>query len=116
MNWKKSTRCETSACVEVAFRAVSGVEDALPRCETGDCVEISHADGLVLVRDSKNPDTPPITFLPWQWNKLVDHVKTGVPLQWSAVFFPLVFDESEIDAFVKGAAAGEFDLEVPDVG
>ncbi len=57
--WRKSSRCATSGCVEVA--------------RVGDSV---------LVRDSKDPDGPVLTF-----------------------------DREEWTAFLAGAAAGEFSLD-----
>ncbi|MEJ2853870.1 MULTISPECIES: DUF397 domain-containing protein [unclassified Saccharothrix] len=30
----------------------------------GDCVELAHTNTTVLVRDSKNPHTPPLRFAP----------------------------------------------------
>jgi hypothetical protein len=59
-------------CVEVAFRASSG-------CGNGACVEVGHDGGQVLVRDSKNPDSPVLRFTADEWT-----------------------------AFLAGAAAGEF--------
>ncbi|GAA1963668.1 DUF397 domain-containing protein [Amycolatopsis minnesotensis] len=49
--------------------------------EGGDCVEVAAAGGLVLMRDSKDPDGPVLRFTPREW-----------------------------DAFVGGVLAGEFDL------
>lgn len=47
----------------------------------GECVEVAHLDGgHVGVRDSKNPNGPALVFTPAQW-----------------------------DAFMSGAANGEFD-------
>jgi hypothetical protein len=48
-NWHKSTRSDTAQCVEVA--------DNFP--------------GLVLVRDSKDPHGPVLTFSPQQWRGFV---------------------------------------------
>ena len=48
----------------------------------GDCIEVADTlPGIVAVRDSKQPDGPKLVFRPDQWQ-----------------------------AFVAGAAAGEFDL------
>lgn len=51
----------------------------------GDCVEVSRSllstDGVILVRDSKNPEVAPMSFTQREWA-----------------------------AFVRGAAAGQFDL------
>ena len=48
-------------------------------CQSGECVEVGAVDGMVLLRDSKAPH--------------------GGTLRFSA---------AEFDAFVRGAAAGEF--------
>lgn len=48
---------------------------------TGECVAVAHLDGgMVGVRDSKNPNGPVLVFTPGEW-----------------------------DAFLSGAADGEFD-------
>jgi hypothetical protein len=49
--FRKSSFCATSACVEVAFT----------------CVEVGHDAGDVLVRDSKNPGTQPLRFTAEEW-------------------------------------------------
>ncbi len=33
----------------------------------GHCVEVMERDGTVYVRDSKNPDKPPLEFTPEEW-------------------------------------------------
>ncbi len=58
LQWRRSSRCGTNTCVEIA------------------------ADGeAVLVRDSKNPESPPLRFTQQEWT-----------------------------AFLAGARAGEFDF------
>lgn len=101
-------RCDTGSCVDVSFTQA---------CEHSSCVEVGHTGGAVLVRDSKNPDMPPISFTPDTWGRLLERVREEQEINWDGVFFPLSFDEAEIEAFVKGATAGEFDLPevVPDV-
>jgi hypothetical protein len=48
----------------------------------GQCVEVaSNLPGVIVVRDSKNPDGPALSFTPLEWR-----------------------------AFLSGASAGEFDL------
>jgi Domain of unknown function (DUF397) len=54
VDWRKSTRCGSSACVEVAV-----------------------VDGGVLVRDSKNPDRAPLTFTREEWTAFVEGVNLG---------------------------------------
>ena len=54
MTWKKSTRSGGNGCVEV--------NRALPD---------------VGVRDSKNPDSPAISFAPEAWRAFVEQVRAG---------------------------------------
>lgn len=53
--WRKSSRCETSACVEVLV---------LP-------------DGGVAVRDSKDPNGPVLSFTPEEWSAFTAGVRAG---------------------------------------
>jgi hypothetical protein len=54
VNWRKSTRCGTNTCVEVAV-----------------------VDNEYLVRDSKNPDTAPLSFTQEEWTAFVAGVNAG---------------------------------------
>jgi hypothetical protein len=54
VNWRKSSRCGSSACVEVA-----------------------KIDNTYLVRDSKNPDTAPLSFTQEEWVAFVQGVSQG---------------------------------------
>ncbi|MFY1693206.1 DUF397 domain-containing protein [Plantactinospora sp. WMMB782] len=53
LGWRKSSHSESTSCVEVA--------DDVP--------------GRVLVRDSKDPEGPVLTFTPRQWGGFVDMAK-----------------------------------------
>jgi hypothetical protein len=53
-SWRKSSRCGTNACVEVA-----------------------EVDGQYLVRDSKNPGGPVLSFTPEEWTAFVAGVAAG---------------------------------------
>lgn len=67
--WRKSTRCESHACVEVGFRRSS-------RCDNAHCVEVA-AGPQVLVRDSKLGDASPIlVFARHDWVTFVESLKT----------------------------------------
>lgn len=55
VNWRKSSRCASNACVEVA--PVDG--------------------GGVMVRDSKNPERTPLVFTPEEWSAFVEGVNLG---------------------------------------
>ncbi|QIS22612.1 DUF397 domain-containing protein [Nocardia terpenica] len=49
------------------------------RSTTGkDCVEIAHLDeGMVGVRDSKNPTGPALVFAPGEWDAFAMGVRSG---------------------------------------
>ena len=53
--WRKSRRCESSHCVEVAFRP----------------------DGGVWVRDSKHPDGPVLKFTAAEWAAFTAGARDG---------------------------------------
>ena len=52
--WRKSTRCASATCVEVA-----------------------RVDDQYLVRDSKRPELAPLAFTEEEWNAFVEGVKAG---------------------------------------
>lgn len=54
--WRKSMRCSTSACVEVAT-----------------------TDAAVHVRDGKSVESPVLTFGPGSWRAFVASLTSGVP-------------------------------------
>ncbi|GAA0524090.1 hypothetical protein GCM10010172_00610 [Paractinoplanes ferrugineus] len=54
VNWRKSSRCASNACVEVA-----------------------KVDGGIMVRDSKNPERTPLVFTPEEWSAFVEGVNQG---------------------------------------
>lgn len=63
--WVKPSKCESHACVEVAFRRST-------RCETAYCVEVA-AGPDVLVRDSKLGDASPLlSFSAKSWQMFID--------------------------------------------
>lgn len=68
--WLKSTRCGNGNCVEVAF-----VQPG--RCETDGCVQVKFVDGLVAVRDSKDPQGQALLFTPTEWRAFIDGVRDG---------------------------------------
>ncbi|MEV4575913.1 DUF397 domain-containing protein [Nonomuraea jabiensis] len=51
--WKKSSKCNGAAA----------------------CVEVAVEDGLILLRDSKNPDGPVLKFTPEQWQRFKEDLK-----------------------------------------
>jgi hypothetical protein len=52
--WRKSSRCGTSTCVEVAV-----------------------VDDQYLIRDSKNPEVTPLSFTKSEWDAFVAGVNAG---------------------------------------
>jgi hypothetical protein len=86
MTFRKSSFCSGGSCVEVAFErstfCASGncVEVGFERssfCTHGNCVEVGHADdGMVLLRDGKNPDGPVLKFSPEAWDAFLEFVPT----------------------------------------
>jgi Domain of unknown function (DUF397) len=45
------------------------------RCETGGCVEVARIDGMVAIRDSKDPAM--LIFSPAEWSAFVAGVRDG---------------------------------------
>lgn len=69
--WKISSFCESNACVEVSWRTSSRRQ-----IENG-CVQPAQVDEVMLVRDSKNPDGPVLTFTRDEWDAFVAGVRAG---------------------------------------
>ena len=46
-------------------------------CTGGNCVQVAPADGMVAIRDSKNPGGAILTYSPDEWNAFVEGVKNG---------------------------------------
>jgi predicted secreted Zn-dependent protease len=45
------------------------------RCGNGTCVEVAKVDDHYLIRDSKNPDSAPLSFTKAEWEAFVAGVK-----------------------------------------
>lgn len=45
------------------------------RCDTSACVEVGHAEDEVLMRDSKDPDGPVLRFTKDQWRQFIQSLK-----------------------------------------
>lgn len=45
--------------------------------DDGGCVEIAYADGLIGVRDSKNPIGPHLTFNQREWDAFTTGIRDG---------------------------------------
>jgi hypothetical protein len=46
-------------------------------CNTGACVEVARVGDHYLVRDSKNPQVPPLTFTVEEWQSFTEGVLGG---------------------------------------
>lgn len=68
--FRKSSFCASSACVEVAFTKSSF-------CTLDACVEVGHDAGDVLVRDSKHPETQPLRFTAEEWRAFLAGARDG---------------------------------------
>lgn len=67
--WEKACTGGTT-CVEVMWLTASG---------GGNCVEVGFPDnGSVLVRDSKDPDGPVLTFTHDEWATFAAGIRAGV--------------------------------------
>jgi hypothetical protein len=53
MEWRRSSRCDSSACVEVAWAGPT----------------------TVWVRDSEDPDGPVLEFDPQAWEQFIDWIR-----------------------------------------
>ena len=76
-DWQRATACDSNGCVEARWVKSSA------SAANGNCVEVGifgFVDG-VMVRDSKDPDGPVLSFTREEW-----------------------------DAFLAGVRGGEFDL------
>ncbi|MEU8815606.1 DUF397 domain-containing protein [Actinoplanes sp. NPDC048796] len=47
------------------------------RCTASNCVEVARVDGQYLIRDSKNPQLPPHSFTEDEWLAFAAGVKAG---------------------------------------
>ena len=54
LTWRRASRCASNGCVEIAF--------------SGDSI---------VVRDSKRPDSPVLTYSSEEWASFIDGVKNG---------------------------------------
>lgn len=73
MKFVKSSRCGSTSCVEVGvvFRKSSA-------SGAGDCVQVSHPnEGTWLVRDSKDPDGPVLSFNLGEWTAFLEGIRLG---------------------------------------
>lgn len=72
MNWRKTRRCESNTCVEVAFTKSTF------SAESANCVEVGACDcGQVHIRDSKDPSGPVLTFTRDEWAAFINGARRG---------------------------------------
>lgn len=101
----------------------------LSACSSGGCVEVGHDGDRVLVRDSKRPDGPVISYSAAEWNLILGACSLGVPFPVARTLFgggyawvgpnedqsglvTLEFDGDEMTAFLDGVEQGLFKPEV----
>ncbi|WP_194838267.1 DUF397 domain-containing protein [Nocardia sp. XZ_19_369] len=93
------------------------------------CVEVAHQHEHVLIRDSKDPDSPVISIPAEHWTAVLkmgidaasgtvaDVLAIAIHRDGSATItghgVDLAYNPAEWEAFVKGAANGEFDRPAP---
>jgi hypothetical protein len=95
------------------------------RCSSGGCIDVSHQDGQVLVRDSKEPDQPPIAIRDHIWHVAVtDPIRDGRlalcvykvrdnVYEWRGATADgraqtLTFDQEEWDTFAEAVRSGQW--------
>lgn len=75
-DWNRSSSCAGGECVDVAYvkssYSSSGacVEAAYvesSHCNAGTCVDVAKVGDRILVRDSKHPEVPPLSFTLAEW-------------------------------------------------
>ncbi len=47
------------------------------RCGTSTCIEVANVDGQYLIRDSKNPEQPALAFSSEEWDAFHDGIAEG---------------------------------------
>jgi hypothetical protein len=70
LRWRTASVSGGGDCVEVAWRTAS-------TSAGGECVEVAADDDAVLVRHSKDPDGPRLSYTPTEWAAFVSGVKDG---------------------------------------
>lgn len=70
VDWRKSSRCQTGECIEVADWRKSTRSS-----HNGQCVEAGTGDAVVGVRDSTDRGGPALTFAPDAWRAFTAALK-----------------------------------------
>lgn len=91
------------------------------RCDAGACVLVAYRDGTVQVRNSRDPNHPPLRYSPDEWQVLTvalsadpdSHPDLSQPVPgsnwtWAKGNVSQRFTDPEIGAFVAGVRDGEF--------
>ena len=68
--WFKSTKCDTNACVEVAFAKSSF-------CDTGACAEVSMDPGTGEVTFRSSESGQDVMFTAAEWDAFINGAKAG---------------------------------------
>lgn len=71
--WRRASRCESGACVQVGADWTKSKRSAA----NGNCVETMAYQGDILVRDSKDPTGPVLRFTADEWAAFTAGVKDG---------------------------------------
>jgi uncharacterized protein DUF397 len=46
-------------------------------CQSGECAEVSQGDGMILMRNSRDPSGQVLRYTPEEWQALVRGIKAG---------------------------------------
>lgn len=76
IEWRKSARCDSSACVDVSL---PGWRKSDRSMDSFNCVEVGPCScgRDVLMRDSKDPDGPVLAFGGGPWAQFLAGVRAG---------------------------------------
>lgn len=92
------------------------------RCDAGACVLVAYRDGTVQVRNSRDPNHPPLVYGRDEWQALVaalsadpdshpDLAQSAADWTWAKGGVIQRFTAVEIEAFVDGVRDGEFHVD-----
>jgi len=46
-------------------------------CDAGNCVRVASRDDMVVIGDTKNPDSPPLAYTRSEWKTFVEGIRRG---------------------------------------
>ena len=76
-NAEKTPRAKLRSDQKLALKIKSGFRAGRAECAGTSCVEVSMAEGVVAVRDSKDPSGPFLVFDDGEWSAFVARVRNG---------------------------------------